>query len=208
MNLAKNLAAEKKKLDERRATLADDVERARRELDASRDGLVSGKSDVSQVTVAQSTFTALDEAVDALDARITDSRARLDEARSEEQRAADVVRVREIGEEKARLTGELQAIFECANEALIEAVAAYTERTTRWVELTREMDGITERRTGFDPSRQRSSPLSDLQLAPVLPFDPAVALALNIENRRRERQRSKEASGRATERERQRQRAA
>ena len=37
MNLAKNLAAEIKKLDERRATLADDVERARGELDASRE---------------------------------------------------------------------------------------------------------------------------------------------------------------------------
>ncbi len=65
MNLAKNLAAEKKKLDERRATLADDVERARGELDASRDGLVGGKSDVSLVTVAQSTYSALSETVDA-----------------------------------------------------------------------------------------------------------------------------------------------
>jgi hypothetical protein len=205
---SKKIEREIADLQKRREALAFDAATAQRDLEDARKGLVSGKAKAPQVASAQSTFTALSETLLALDQTITATRARLDEARSEEQRAADVVRVREIGEEKARLTGEVQAIFERANEALTEAVAAYTERTTRWVELTREMDAITERRTGFDPSRQRSSPLSDLQLAPVLPFDPAVALALNIESRRRERQRSKEASGRATERERQRQRAA
>jgi hypothetical protein len=184
MNLAKNLAAEIKKLDERRATLADDVERARGELDAARAGLVAGKVKVAEVTATQSTHAALSETLPALDRTITATRARLDEARSAEQRAADVMRVRKIGEEKARLTGELQAIFERANEALIDVVAAHTARTTRWVELTREMDAITERRTGFDPSRQRSSPLSDLQLAPVLPFGAAIAVAIQMEDNR------------------------
>jgi small-conductance mechanosensitive channel len=208
MKSAKDLTAELKTLEARRETLASDVEAARTDVDTARAGLITGAVKVNIVTSAQSKFTALTEALGALDRTITATRARLDEARSVEQKAADIARAEEIGEEKTRITGELQGILETANEALIEAVAAYTERTTRWVELTRESDAITERRTGFDPSRQRSSPLSDLQLAPVLPFDPAVALALNIESRRRERLRSKEASGRATERERQRQRAA
>jgi hypothetical protein len=203
-----DLAAELNKLDGRRAQLAADVEKSRRALDAGRAALVSGKVKVADVTAAQGTHTTLVEAVTALDQTITETRARHSAALADEQKAADIARAEEIGTAKARITEELQGILEMANEALIEAVAGYTERTTRWVELTREMDAITERRTGFDPSRQRSSPLSDLQRAPGEPYGPAVALALDIENRRRERQRSKEASGRATERELQRQRAA
>jgi ribosome-associated translation inhibitor RaiA len=189
---AKLIERELKALEARRETLASEVEAARGKLDAARADLPGGQVKVAEVTATQSTYTALDEAVDALDTRIMDTRTRLAEARSEEQRAADVVRVREIGEEKARLTGELQAIFECANEALIDAVTAYTERTTRWVELTREMDGITERRTGFDPSRHRSSPLSDLQLAPVLPFGAAIAVAIQMEDNRSHTERRNE----------------
>ncbi len=192
MNLAKNLAAEIKKLDERRATLAADVEKSRRALDVGRAGLVSGKVKVADVTAAQGTHTTLVEAVTALDQTITETRARHSAALADEQKAAAIARAEEIGTAKARLTGELQAIFECANEALIEAVAAYTERTTRWVELTREMDGITERRTGFDPSRQRSSPLSDLQLAPVLPFGAAIAVAIQMEDNRSHTERRNE----------------
>jgi hypothetical protein len=182
--MEKLIEKELKTLEARRETLASDVEAARGKLDAARAGLVAGKVKVAEVTATQSTHAALSETLPALDRTITATRARLDEARSAEQRAADVMRVRKIGEEKARLTGELQAIFERANEALIDVVAAHTARTTRWVELTREMDAITERRTGFDPSRQRSSPLSDLQLAPVLPFGAAIAVAIQMEDNR------------------------
>ncbi len=186
MNLAKNLAAEIKKLDERRATLADDVERARGELDARRDGLVGAKSDVSQVTVAQSTFTALDEALAALDARLIHQRAQLAEAERVAELRAEAREDRAREEKRRVLTAEIHALLKNANGYLEGVVGTYFEKVAEW---RREGEGH------FRP------PAGE-------PFGPAVALALNIESRRRERQRSKEASGRATERERQRQRAA
>jgi uncharacterized protein YydD (DUF2326 family) len=187
MNLAKNLAAEIKKLDERRATLADDVERARGELDVSRDVLVSGKSDVSQVTVAQSTFTTLDEAVRELDARLIHQRAQLAEAERVAELRAEASRDRAREERRRVLTAEIHALFESASAYLEGAVSTYFEKAEEW------------RREGGEGHFR--PPAGE-------PYGPAVALALNIESRRRERQRSKEASGRATERERQRQRAA
>ncbi len=183
MNLAKNLAAEIKKLDERRATLADDVERARGELDASRDGLVRAKSDVSQVTVAQSTFNALSEVTAALDARIMDTRAQLAEA----ERVADLraeAREDRAREEKRRvLTAEIHALFESASAYLEGAVRTYFAKVAEW---------------------RREGGAGHFRPPAVEPYGPAVALALSIEDRRRERLRSKEASGRATERERRR----
>ncbi len=187
MNLAKNLAAEIKKLDERRATLADDVERARGELDAARGALVNGKLDAGKVTAAQSTFTALDEAVDALDARITDSRAQLAEAERVAELRAEAARGRAREERRRVLTAEIHALFESVNVHLEGAVSTYFAKVEEW------------RREGGN---------GHFRTPAVEPYGPAVALALDIENRRRERQRSKEASGRATERERQRQRAA
>jgi len=180
---AKLIEKELKTLEARRATLADDVERARGELDASRDGLVSGKSDVSQVTVAQSTFTALDEAVDALDARLMDTRAQLAEAERVAELRARAARGRAREERRRVLTAELHALFESASAYLEGAVSTYFEKVEEW------------RREGGE---------GHFRPPAVEPYGPAVALALSIENRRRERQRSKEASGRATERERQR----
>ncbi len=187
MKSAKDLTAELNKLDGRRATLADDVERARGELDASRDGLVRGKSDVSQVTVAQNIFTTLDEAVDALDARIMDTRAQLAEAERVAELRAEAARGRAREERRRVLTAEIHALFESVNVYLEGAVSTYFEKVAEW------------RREGGE---------GHFRPPAVEPYGPAVALALNIENRRRERQLSKEASGRATERERQRQRAA
>jgi hypothetical protein len=187
MNLAKNLAAEIKKLDERRATLADDVERARGELDVSRDVLVRGKSDVSKVTVAQSIFTALDETAAALDTRITDSRAQLAEAERVAELCAEAAHGRARDERRRVLTAEIHALLKNANVYLEGVVSAYFEKVAEW------------RREGGN---------GHFRPPAVEPYGPAVALALDIENRRRERLRSKEASGRATERERQRQRAA
>ena len=187
MKSAKDLTAELKTLEARRATLADDVERARGELDASRDGLVSGKSDVSQVTVAQSTYSALDEALAALDARITDSRAQLAEAERVAELRAEAARGRARDERRRVLTAEIHALFESVNVHLEGAVSTYFAKVAEW------------RREGGE---------GHFRPPAVEPYGPPVALALDIENRRRERQRSKAAAGRATERERQRQRAA
>jgi chromosome segregation ATPase len=159
------LAAEIKKLDERRATLADDVERARGELDSSRDGLVSGKSDVSQVTVAQSTYSALDEALAALDRTITATRARLDEARSEEQLRAEAARGRAREDRRRVLTAEIHALLKNANGYLEGVVGTYFEKVAEW----RREGGAGH----FRP------PAGE-------PYGPAVALALSIKSRKGE----------------------
>jgi predicted nucleic acid-binding Zn-ribbon protein len=185
MNLAKNLAAEIKKLDERRATLADDVERARGELDASRDGLVRAKSDVSQVTLAQSTYSALANALAALDARIMNTRAQLAEAERVTELRAEAARGRVREERREVLTAEIHALFESVNAHLEGAVSTYFAKVAEW---------------------RREGGAGHFRPPAVEPYGPAVALALSIKSR--DRQRSKEASGRATERERQRQRAA
>jgi hypothetical protein len=186
MNLAKNLAAEIKKLDERRATLADDVERARGKLDAARGALVSG-TDAGKVTAAQSIFTALDETMRELDARLMNSRAQLAEAERVDELRAEAARGRARDERRRVLTAELYALLKNANGYLEGVVSTYFEKAEEW---------------------QREGGEGHFRPPAVEPYGPAVALALGIESRRRERQRSKEASGRATERERQRQRAA
>ncbi len=187
MNLAKDLTAELKRLEARRETLASDVEAARGKLDAARGALVSGTLDAGKVTAAQSTYTALSEALAALDVHIKDSRAQLAEAERVAELRAEAARGRAREERRRVLTAEIHALFENVSAYLEGALTAYLEKVEEW----RKAGGEGHFRT---PA--------------VEPYGLAVALALNIESRRRERQLSKEASGRATERERQRQRAA
>ncbi len=163
MNLAKNLAAEIKKLDERRATLADDVERARGELDARRDGLLSGKSDVSQVTVAQSTYSALSETLATLDARIKDTRAQLAEAERVADLRAEAARGRAREDKRRVLTAEIHALFENANAHLEGVVSAYFSKIAEW---------------------RREGGAGHFRPPAVEPYGPAVALALSIKSRR------------------------
>jgi predicted nucleic acid-binding Zn-ribbon protein len=184
---AKLIERELKTLEARRETLASDVEAARGKLDAARGALVNGKLDAGKVTAAQSTYTALDEAVDALDARIMNFRAELAEAERVAELRAEAARGRARDERRRVLTAEIHVLLKNASAYLEGAVSTYFEKVEEW----RASGGVGP----FRP------PAGE-------PYGPAVALALGIESRRRERQRSKEASGRATERERQRQRAA
>jgi chromosome segregation ATPase len=164
MKSAKDLTAELKTLEARRATLADDVERARRELDARRDGLVGAKSDVSQVTVAQSTFTALDEAVRELDARLIHQRAQLAEAERVAELRAEAARGRAREDRRRVLTAEIHALFESANAYLEGVVSTYFSKIAEW------------RREGGGHFRPPA----------VEPYGPAVALALSIKSRKGE----------------------
>jgi predicted KAP-like P-loop ATPase len=185
--MEKLIERELKTLEERRETLASDVEAARGKLDAARGALVSGTLDAGKVTAAQSTFTALSEAAGVLDARILDTRAQLAEAKRVAELRAEAARGRAREERRRVLTAEIHALFESVNVHLEGAVSTYFEKVEEW---------------------RREGGAGHFRPPAVEPYGPAVALALDIENRRRERQRSKEASGRATERERQRQRAA
>ena len=162
-----DLAAELNKLDGRRATLAADREDARGKLDAARAALVSG-THAGKVTAAQSTFTALDEAVDALDARITDTRAQLAEAERVAELRAEAARGRAREERRRVLTAEIHALFENANAHLEGVVSAYFSKIAEW---------------------RREGGAGHFRPPAVEPYGPAVALALSLGSRRRERQR-------------------
>jgi predicted nucleic acid-binding Zn-ribbon protein len=168
--MEKLIERELKALEARRETLASDVEAARGKLDAARGALVSG-TDAGKVTAAQSTFNALSEAVDALDARITNSRAQLAEVERVDGLRAEVLRGRAREERRRVLTAELHALFESVNDHLEGAVSAYFSKVEEW-----RASG------GEGPFRPPAG----------APYGLAVALALGIESRRRERLRSKE----------------
>ncbi len=198
MNLAKNLAAEIKKLDERRATLADDVERARGELDASRDGFVSGKSDVSQVTVAQSTYSALSEALATLDARITEKRGQLEEARDEEQRQQRAARIAELRGEQERLQNEYDQVRAEASETVGKAAAKMIELGQKFHAATKEISDLSPASPSTAISRERGLTDKPLQFGELL------LIAARILWNEEDRLRRKEMSRALTERERQR----
>jgi len=162
MKSAKDLTAELKTLEARRETLASDVEAARGKLDAARGALVSG-TDAGKVTAAQSTYSALDEAVAALDARIMDSRAELAEAERVTELRAEASRGRAREERRRVLTAEIHALFESVNAHLEGAVSTYFEKVAEW------------RREGGGHFRPPA----------VEPYGPAVALALSIKSRGR-----------------------
>jgi hypothetical protein len=195
---SKTIAVELKQLDTRRASLASDVESARAALDASREGLVSGNADAQQVTSAQSTFDALSEALIMLDARITKRRAEAEEATREAERTADLARASEIERERARLTDDIQSLYERGNQELAEIVSASMEKMKQFGELGREANAIHFNLYGTDRSPHRSD--QGLRLRPVTPYGEAVDVALAIEARRLQRDRLKELSREQRER--------
>jgi chromosome segregation ATPase len=160
-----DLAAELNKLDGRRATLAADREAARGKLEAARGALVSGTLDAGKVTAAQSTYTALSEAVDALDARITDTRAQLAEVLRVAELRAEAARGRAREERRRVLTAELHALFENVNAHLEGVVGTYFEKVEEW---------------------RREGGAGHFRTPAVEPYGPAVALALSIKSRKGE----------------------
>ncbi len=159
MNLAKNLAAEIKKLDERRVTLADDVERARGKLDAARGALVSGKSDVSQVTSAQSTFTALNEALSSVDAQLEELRAQLAQAHAAESEQAKAARIKELNATMSRTQSEYDALREEAGRALAGFAERVIELRTTYTNASREVGSLRGGERAWTRHEMRCSPM-------------------------------------------------
>jgi hypothetical protein len=184
MSSSKDLSAEIEQLDARRATLAGDLEDARHTLDASREGLVRGSTDVAGVTAAQSTFNALHEALAGLDGRITQRRADLEAAERGEKRTADLARACSIEKERADLTRELQSLCEQGNQALSSIVSAYMKKANQFGALGSEAMAITNRLNGTDKGQVQYSTSKDLQLQPVEPYGHAVIVAISIEMER------------------------
>jgi multidrug efflux pump subunit AcrA (membrane-fusion protein) len=195
---SKTIAVELKQLERRQAELSADVANAKRELETARQGLISGQADAQQVTSAQSTFHALSEALIMLDARITKRRAEAEEASREAERTADLARASEIEKERARLTEEIQSLYERGNQELAEIVSASMEKMKQFSELGREADAIHFQLHGTDRSPHRSD--QGLRLRAVTPYGEAVDVAVAIETRRLKRERLKELSREQRER--------
>jgi ribosome-associated translation inhibitor RaiA len=106
---SKQISTELDTLEARRAQLHVELEAARTRLTDARAGLVTGKVKVSSVTEAQSTFTALDEALTELDSRITKRRAELDAALADEKKRALAARDEQLKATRARLQSEHDA---------------------------------------------------------------------------------------------------
>jgi hypothetical protein len=201
MNSAKDLAAEIEKMDGRRATLAGDLEQARAALDVSREGLLSGKANAAEVTKAQSTYSALSEALTVLGTRITERRAQLEEAIEEEQRTAAVARLSLIQQEREALNNELQSLYEKGNQALAGIVAEYMKKMQDRSALVGEASTIRSRMGTTDSSQIRHSAGEQFRPRPV-EFGEAIETAIRTEINRLERMRSKELSRQRVERER------
>jgi predicted nucleic acid-binding Zn-ribbon protein len=200
-NSTKDLAAEIERMDERRATLAGDLEHARAALDVSREGLLSGKANAAEVTKAQSAYSALSEALAVLDTRITERRAQLEEAIEEEQRTAAVARLSLIQQEREALNDELQSLYEKGNQALAGIVAEYIKKMQERGALAGEASTIRSRMGTTDSSQTRYSASEQFRPRPV-EFGEAIETAIWTEINRLERMRSKEMSRQRVERER------
>jgi len=195
-NSTKDLAADLQQLERRQSELSADVEKAGAALETARERILSGKADVSGVTAAQSTYTALSEALAALDARILERRAQLAEATREEQRAADLARIGEIRRERDGAMDDLQAAIARGNVALSEVVDEMKESISRWHALGNEARPLLARVWGLQKADFLRHPATtkEIRSEAVAPYGDAVGVAYQIEVRRSEREYLKEMS--------------
>ena len=155
-------------LQARRESLASDVSEAGRALDDAREGLISGKAKAPQVTTAQSTYTALAEALAALDARILERGARLEEATREEQRAADLARIGEIMKERDVAMGDFNAAIARGNAALSEVVEEMKESISRWHALGNEARPLLARAEGLQKADMLRHPATTKEILSLI----------------------------------------
>ena len=143
-------------LHKRREALAVDVRSASRDLEAAREGLVTGPADVAHVTGAQSTFTALDEALAGVDARLTRLRERMEAALVLEQKQAGNTRLREIQEARARVAEKVRLLRSTGDAQLRELASKVLGAMDEWQALGRKA--------------RRSSVAFTAKERPVIPF--------------------------------------
>lgn len=125
-------------LEFRRQEIAVDLAAAQADLAQRREGLVSGTSNVGEVTAAQATYTALSEALGTLDGRIEATGDRLQSARQEEAAANRASRLQEIEKEREKSFVALHEAQKAANDALTVHIQAMTDAMHEWSALGKE----------------------------------------------------------------------
>ena len=177
----------------RREVLAGDESRAQAAEREAQQALIAGAGDVSAVTGAQGTATALAAAVAAMDARLDALRAELAEGRAGEQAAAARARAAELRQQREALQAEWNAQHAGADDALRQTVARLHDIGQRYADASRELARL-------GPA---GAPVKDRGLVtPALEFAEAIFTALQHAHAEADRQRRKAASRAAGERER------
>lgn len=136
---AKSLQADLDRLEARRAELQTQLEEAQESLTRSRAALVDGDGSAADVTSAQSTYSALKEALTELDARITKRQEEHRDALAREHRAGQTRVMHEAAETGA---AHRKAFAEAAEEAN-RALAPYIDR------MSAAVDGMIQAREVF-----------------------------------------------------------
>ena len=177
----------------RREVLAGDESRAQAAEREAQQALIAGAGDVSPVTSAQGTATALAAAVAAVDARLGELRAELAEALAGEQAAAARARAAELRQQREALQAEWNAQHAAADAALRQTVARLHDIGQRYADASRELARLVPAgATAVDRGL----------VAPALEFGESIFTALQHANHEADRQRRKAASRAAGERER------
>jgi len=196
-------------LHKRREALAVDVRSASRDLEAAREGLVTGPADVAHVTGAQSTFTALDEALAGVDARLTRLRERMEAALVLEQKQAGNTRLREIQEARARVAEKVRLLRSTGDAQLRELASKVLGAMDEWQALGKEGKAILGRVYGEGKAGHTlllHPATKDFPQLPPLEFGPAVDHAVAIKVAEIDRQHRKALTRETAERQRERER--
>lgn len=136
---AKSLQADLERLEARRAELQTQLEEAQESLTHSRAALVDGDGSAADVTSAQSTYSALKEALAELDTRITKRQEEHQDALAREHREEQTRVMREAANTGA---AHRKAFTEAAQEAN-RVLAPYIER------MSAAVDGMIQAREVF-----------------------------------------------------------
>jgi DNA repair exonuclease SbcCD ATPase subunit len=174
---------ELKALLARREALAGDAKQARQVLEATRAEFIKAKVEASALANAQSTSTAFDDSVRALDEQIEALRPNLTSARAREQEQANARRLTELRAARVKVQADFDALRAEANAFLTETIKRVLEVGNRWSATNAEMQKLAP--GSVTPSS------GQLQHVP-LEYGEAVNLAIQTGYRRvdKERQRA------------------
>jgi len=188
---SKAISTELEQLESRRESLSTDTEAARVKLDSAREQLVSSATGAKQVTQAQAEYSALSEALTALDERIETKRTELDETSAAEAKEANSLRHAELGQKRTELQNEYDEVCKTADAQLAEVAAHMLDLRRRDAEARAAMEAIFPSVAAFTDRGLVDRPLR---------FGVPLAQAVGVISSERERERVKSASRQATER--------
>lgn len=145
--LTATLESELTALRARRDELKQDTLDANASLSNARAALVSGTGDVGAVTDAQSRYTALREALTALDERIDQTGVQLEDARANEHRAELVLQLAQFAQDGQDNWRAMQEIYIEASEVLEPVMARLAEAHRRLVGTRRNFIALAATET-------------------------------------------------------------